>query len=259
MIDERFIEVMHAEIDGKASDAELSELRKYLQENGEAREYYESLQNVSRQLSKVEMLEAPSDIKASVMRRLKSIRRENVKGISVFSAALDSIRSLFSARSGLSYAVGLATGLILMAVIFYPESVSHIDRSGSTGALILDGPGDTYELVDQRQFKQDGVAGVLESRAADGVVVVTLRVTSKEEVSLNIAYDRDDLHFQGSGHDYGTPFLMEVGSDQVSITHRGTNAYILVFTDLTPEASDLTLRVIRGQSHFSETIKTKVS
>ena len=49
---------------------------------------------------------------------------------------------------------------------------------------------------------------------------------------------------------------VEVEDDRIRIKHQGTNAYILLFSNLTSRASDVTLQVESDAPLFRETIRT---
>jgi hypothetical protein len=248
---------MHAEIDFSASSQDLEQLRAYINDNAEAREYYDNLQNVAKRLSSVTTVEPPADLKSNVMREISSMQRYASRETSMASTVIDSIRSLFTIRYGFSYAVGVATCLVLMAFVFYPGDNSTLDDgSGMTGTLILDPSDESYTLADSREFEYSGVSGVIESRTSGEVIMATVRVTSVDEVWLELVYDKSDLAYRGTGHDQAAAYAVEVEDNRIRIRHQGINAYILLFSNLTSQASDITLRIESGTQLFQETILT---
>ena len=70
MIDDRTIELMNDEIDGRNSPAQSEELRGYLASDPEARRFFAELENSTRLLAESDEVEPPADMPQHIMDRI---------------------------------------------------------------------------------------------------------------------------------------------------------------------------------------------
>ena len=70
MIDATILELIHKDIDDRIMAEEKSRLVRYLAENEEANNLYQELQALSKNLDQLPQVEAPADLKSSIMSQI---------------------------------------------------------------------------------------------------------------------------------------------------------------------------------------------
>ena len=71
-LEPRYLELIHAEIDGANSESESSELRAFLASNPEAQAQFAQLRTLVAALARVEEADPPGDIKINVLNTVRS-------------------------------------------------------------------------------------------------------------------------------------------------------------------------------------------
>jgi len=107
---EKYLELMHAELDGEATDRELATLREHLASDLEAQRVRAELAKLARVLRQVEEVEIPGDLHTSILAVLPPLRA----GLKADAQS----RSRWRLRSPfVRYGYALAAGLLLGAAI----------------------------------------------------------------------------------------------------------------------------------------------
>ena len=146
MIDEKYLELIQADVDGELPEQHRAELSRHLLANPEARAAREELKRLCGLLDSVPKVEPPSDLKASI---LGAVRLPAPRG------GFSSVRG-FGVPSGmLRYAAVFAGGLLVSAIAFQvgpdrqsgPRRISGRRHDGEPGSRGQVGPGGHHKGV----------------------------------------------------------------------------------------------------------------
>lgn len=192
MIEDRHIELIHAELDGELTAEQRAELGRLLRANPEAWALREELTRMFGALAEVKNVEPPPDLRKSVLQALarKPAQRQGR-------------RALNSIPIPLRYAAVFAAGVLATAIVlqFGTDEASLPDVSELVGTIggqerAAKAPIDRVEL-DLAQVSgsatayetQSGIVVELDLRARKPLLIVATQ--DDRSVSLNVAAQRD--------------------------------------------------------------------
>jgi hypothetical protein len=153
MVDEKFVALIHQEIDAENSPDETAKLKAYLAQSTEARKFYDDLAAAANMLREVKAVEPPGNLKKNILRSIQPDRY----AIRAKKPALGSIRSivdmLFGAPSyqlkyAFVFAFGLMAGVFIYALMSSTsQQQAEIDNSNLYGTLArLDAAGNVQAV-----------------------------------------------------------------------------------------------------------------
>ena len=188
MIEERHIELIHAELDGELSAEQRAELSRLLLVSPEARALRDQLSRLFGELAKLEDAAPPSDLSASVLGALR---------IPAGAESSQARGRAWYAAPAFRYAAVFVGGLLASALLFGPGSrlavgpdVSQlVGTIGGHGAAGHDSPIDRVEL-DLAQ-----VSGAINSYRVDGQLVVELDLKASGPIEVVATHGGQTVHF----------------------------------------------------------------
>jgi anti-sigma factor RsiW len=216
MSTERYIELIHGEIDGVNTPAESAELRKIVENEGAAKDFQEYMKRLAVALDRVEEAEAPEDLREAI--------RSRIEPRSTAPAALPLRKGVFSAAPGFRIAAALAAGLVLGLFVgprvFNDDSLNPADVAGS----ML--PAAAAPVAAPVEIEHEIVQGTVEAVREKDRIVVSYDLSSSQPVEL--ALDDGRYRVSGSGRISGTITLdgadsgvakvrLEVSSGEISL------------------------------------------
>lgn len=254
MIDDKYIELMHREIDGQCSERERAELEAYLKENPEANRHYEELMAVARMLGSVEELEPPPELRESIFSAVfdRTGRREE-KETSV--SFVEALRLTFNRKFAYAFTAGLVVGICLFALLFravpsrVPGDLDHL-----YGTLATTERQAGLFTTDPIDFSLPEVSGSLHIQHTSDAVVVTVKVSSESRVQIVFEY-KDDFHFEGLRALDNRDYALRVTSNRAELTHVGSREYVAVLKGCLETQTTIGLKVLaEGSLLFEEAI-----
>jgi hypothetical protein len=258
MVDEKYLELMHKEIDKSITPQEQSQLLLYLENNSEARSIHENLMRVSKMLELVDKVPAPPDLKDSVMRVVYSgeIRPEGRQNL------LDRFRGLFQSSKGLRYALcatgGVLVGFLLFAMIPHASNRSNpTDKGNMIGTLFLNGLGNDLEEIDQKKIDTGDIHGLITTRFGFQVVIADLEISSPGPVELTLRYNPGDLGFSGFAQSKFQRQNLKTSDGYIEMTHQGSNRYVFAFNNNVNSVSFVDLQITGSSGSFTASLRSK--
>lgn len=199
-------ELMHAEIDGVATEAQRARLQTALADSPEAREEYARLQGVTRLLAEVKSVEPPAHLTADVMRAIRNRRHASGGGW------IQRLRDLWpGGRVALPYAyaaaAGAAIGILGLQVLTGSRTLGPdmFERDAAATIGTLSGiPAGRTELTGT------AVRGSASVRRLDGSLALDVDLTSQGPVDVSLAFDPAAAQFLGISNRTG-------GADRIQI------------------------------------------
>jgi hypothetical protein len=191
MIDERYVELVHTEVDGELSHGQRAELERRLLADPEARRYRDEMRGVVDALSRIEEVEPPPDLRPSIL-GVVGVRDEMPgPGASVAIARMSP-----TAR----YAAAVAAGLILGVAGAQLAS----DRSATPDVAELVGTmagrqGVPPTIVDRTELDLPGISGSVDMYEVGSTLVVEFDLASQQPIDVVVACDGRTARISGLG------------------------------------------------------------
>lgn len=198
MIEERFRELIHAEIDGELTDRQKAELANHLLAHPETRTIRDEIGRVCAALDGIEMVEPPHGLRDSILRALQLPAGEIGAGVG------SGVRSLFgrgSARGpfAIRYAAAVLIALVVAAVAFQVglESRDGLEVSQLVGTMAGSNDSTTARLADTARVDLRELQGTVRLYDAGGVLVLDFDLAAQHPVNVVAAYAGREVRFSG--------------------------------------------------------------
>jgi anti-sigma factor RsiW len=217
-------ELVNREVEGENTADESAGLAARLAHDPELRALHEGLARVVRTLERVKDVEPPPGLSRDVLREIgDGGTRVAWRGLrtSVFSRAP-------GLRPALTFASGLAAGLLVAGLLGPSLWLPHMDRSTLVGTMLPSRRLGRLEPVDRQAFKLEGARGDLTTQRGTGVVVAEIRVDAATAPELAIDFEGPALSPLAFEQSEGAGADIALGSDRVRLTHVGTGRYSVV-------------------------------
>jgi len=182
MIDEKFLELIHAEADGELPDEQRAELSRYLLANPEARAFREDLRNVCAALDRIEQVEPPPGLRESIL--------EAVAAQAPVMAPIVP-RQAGQAPRVLRYAAAFAGGLLVSAIAFQVgfESRDGLVIEELVGTMAGSGDGSTTRRLDSMRLDHAQITGEVGLYASGRTVMLTFDVAPRQATEVVVITD----------------------------------------------------------------------
>lgn len=249
MIDEKYRELMHREIDGDLSSEEAHKLEEYLSSEPEAARYYRDLLRTVGMLEMASEIEPPPDssdrILAAVFpRREKTGDETRAAGTSL----LGSLGTLFRKRHAYAFSAGLLIGIVLMAVIlleFAPDQ-DFLRNDDLRGTLGIE-KGTQFDAVTEfHNFTIAGASGSVRSGTMHGRIVTELKISSPSTISIVFEYDDGECAMIGVVSRDRANYRLDVTDTGTELSHAGEATYFVTFSCDRPDLPSITMKIIDG-------------
>jgi len=186
MIEDRHIELIHAELDGELTSEQRAELSRVLLANPEARSLRDELNRLFGALAQLEDVEPPRELHASVL-----------TAIDAQSGPARSVRRSWYAGPVFRYAAVFLGGLLASAILLGPGARQAAgpgvsDLVGTIGGQHAAGRG---APIDRVELDLAQVSGAVNSYQLDGQLVVELDLMANEPIEVVATHGGQTVHF----------------------------------------------------------------
>jgi hypothetical protein len=181
MISKSVYDLINREIDGKTTAEESQQLRTIIESDGEVREAFEGLKQMSQEIGDMKAIAPPPSLKASIMRSIESGYQGSV------------VRPRRNAanvwRFALAFCGGIAAGLLIFIVFTSTENTSLVSDAELTGTIAQQGfplglrPGEKLDI------KDPSLTGGIESRWGKGLCLLRLDLKASENTTVKLHFD----------------------------------------------------------------------
>ncbi len=216
-IDERYLELINADIDGEIQPAEKAELEAFLAENAAGRALHEELQSLCSTLDAEKLLEPPTHLKHVVMNSLpKSASNAETPG---------DWRSLFSIPA-LRYATVFATGVVMTILIVESGQIQQGAFNDVTGLVgTMSESGETAPGVASLTINKAEIAGTVTLRRADPILIIDFDVSTNGPIDIVASYEDKTVWFNGFAQLESTGTSISAEGNQIRIRVDGKRRY----------------------------------
>ncbi|MCG3118328.1 MAG: hypothetical protein ALAOOOJD_00507 [bacterium] len=244
MSSDKYIELIHREIDGLNSPAESAQLRDELAANPEARQFYDEMQATASLLQEVKAVEPPAHLPHVIMNRLPANRYGASSQASWWAGLREWLEVKFNFNYVYAFAGGLAVGVALFA-LFSQTTLPSLDSDQLTGTMIQRDDKEALQTIKNLEINREGVTGKIEVKQSVEMVRAELRLDSAQPIELTISFDDQQFGFTSltmlDDSALGEAILIP---NAVQLTHAGQKRYAVVFTKKDRGASKLEIKMV---------------
>ncbi len=221
---EKYLELMHAEVDGETTDKELATLREYLASNPEAQSVHGELVKLTDILNQVEEVETPDDLHGSILAALPPRR-------SVLEIGARNSRSRLRIpliRYGYALAAGLLLGAALTGVAF--RSLSSLEKSDIYGTLAVRENAPRYVAVEQMNLDSPDLGGSVELRRSGSNAMIIFDLHGPQAVEVEIGFDGSQAGLMRFDQQPGAIRSFEAKKGTISFQSEGKQRSTVILT-----------------------------
>ena len=220
-IDERFSDLIQADIDGEISAEDKADLEAFLATSEDGRALYNELQAVSSSLDALEPVEPPAYLRHVILGAIRT---------SPTTASWPRFwRRLFSVPA-LGYAASFAAGLALAFTVIDSDQIANQafeDVTGLVGTvaeLEKAGPAHAVAAVDE-----DAVAGTVTLRSTGPLLILDFDLSAAEAIEIIARYKDQTIWFNGFAQleSNGTSIAAESGMVRLKMSGNRRSAVFL--------------------------------
>ena len=196
MIDEKYLELIQAEVDGELLDQDRAELSRFMLANPDAHAVRDELKRLCSTLEQVRPAEPPAELRASILAAVR---------LPAPAVGKRSPRSFLPQAGALRYAAAFAGGLIVSAIAFQVASDrgSGLDVSEVAGTMVSQDPVSRSGPVDSVRVSLDQVSGTVSLFRSSSMRVVEFDLAAREPVEVAVVHDGQEARFSGFGQSAG--------------------------------------------------------
>jgi hypothetical protein len=192
MIEEKYLELIQADVDGELHERRRGELSRLLLSNPEARALHDELRRICAALDAVPMAEPPAALRESI---LASVPRPTA------GPATASIRAGRARFPLLRVAAAFAGGLLVSAIAFQlgPDRPAGLDVSEVAGTLASHDPVARSAPVDTVKVALDRASGTVSLFRSANLRVVEFDLAVQQPMDVVVVHDGQEARFSGLG------------------------------------------------------------
>ena len=218
-IDEKYEELINADIDGEIQPDEKAELDTFLATSEAGRALQEELRDLCTTLDAEDLLDAPQHLRHVVMNSLP-----NLKPVAESPGFLQSLFAVPAMR----YAATFAAGVVMTVVIVDSGQIQQDafnDVTGLVGTI-----SDVDEMapgIDSTTIHKSDVAGSVTLRRADPILIIDFDLSTKGPVDIVASYDDKTVWFNGFAQLESTGTTVSAGEGQIRVQVEGKRRYVV--------------------------------
>jgi len=240
MIEKRYLELIHKEIDGENSPEETTALRGYISSNQSARELFEELQQLSGLFNQLEETAPPEDLGKSILSDIQG--RPDRRTAEVFRLERATVK-----MSAWKWAYAFAAGLILGALLA-PLALHLWQGNSSPGFSQLLGTLSRKDVLRgaavNGSVKGEGVTGGIQIKRSNTLLLIELDITSRQPVEMVIQHDANRLRFKGLEQSGDEALYFQSLPEQLTWTHQGHEHYRILMACSNQGAPAIRMKVL---------------
>jgi hypothetical protein len=236
MIDEKYLELIHAEIDGEisASDSEL--LQQHLESNLDSKAFFEDMKKISNFFDEADSREPPPQLRADILRSIPKPRTNSNFGL----FGLEWLSPV-----NLRYASAFATGALVVLAAVSLESWtdrSPLKSSDLVGTMTRHEPLAGVATADRVAIDLEQLAGSVSLRRTDSFLVIEFDLNSTQLVEVVTSFDQSEIGFSGVAQLEDGPTSVSADEQSVSIMNEGEQQFAIFLNNTGDSQAEIELK-----------------
>ncbi len=217
--DEKYRELINADIDGEIQPDEKTELEAFLDESEAGRALQEELRELCATLDAEELLDAPQHLRHVVMNSLS-----NSKPVAESPRFLSSLFAVPAMR----YAATFAAGVVMAVVIVDSGQIQQGAFNDVTGLVgTISDTGDMAPGIDSTAINKADVAGSVTLRRADPILIIDFDLSTQGPIDIVATYDDKTVWFNGFAQLESTGTTVSADDGRITVQVEGKRRYVV--------------------------------
>lgn len=222
---EKYLKLVHAEMDGEATEKELATLREYLASNPKAQKARAELAKLTNVLDQVEDVEPPGDLHTNIMAALP-LRRFGLETVA-YNSSPWRMRIPFI-RYGYALAAGLLLGAALTGVAL--RNLSSQERSDIYGSLAVRENAPGYVAVDRMNLDSPDLGGSIELSRSGSNSMIVFDLHGQQAVEVELGFDGSQAGLMSFNQQPGAIRSFEARGGIISFQSEGKQRSTVILT-----------------------------
>lgn len=263
MVDEKFVELIHQEIDAENSPDQTAKLKAYLAQNTETRKLYDELVAAANVLREVNAVEPPRNFKKNILRSIQPNRYTARAKKPAPGGIRSLVDMLFGAPSyqlkyAFVFACGLMAGLFIYALMSNTsQQQAGIDNSNLYGTMAWLDTAGNFAAVDSMAVDLEVGRVSMQVKSSPKQVIAELHLNTIKETTIQLEFEENDLGFSGvsqASSQAGASFSSD--GHTLKFINLGENQYLIAFANKTSAVSSLRFKLFASDTLQYETALT---
>jgi len=257
MLDDKYLELMHGELDGANSPKASAKLGAYLAANPEARQFYQELVSMSAMLQEVKPVAPPPHLQHAVMNALPPRRSSAQTKPNLLLEAGKWLAAKFEFKYAFAFAGGLTAGVLVFA-LFLPAKLQEeaTDWSKLYGTIGAPHAAENMPGEKRWEIRQSEVAGTISLKNAGKTLAIEIALDSPQLIALVISFDGKASRFKSfMCFDEAVQAEMVMDRGAIRFAHTGRQNYAAAFELRAASVPVMNLQILRaGEVVYGEKI-----
>ena len=242
-IDQKYIDLINADIDGEISDSDSGELQAYLAQSAEGRALHEELSSLCSVMDAVEAVEPPPHMRHVIMNSVKTAPAATKKP--------GFFQTLF-ATPAVGYAATFAAGVLLTLTLVNSGQISiraFDDVTGLVGSVADPVAADTLGAV---AIDESAVAGTVSLRSSGSMLILDFDLVAVEPVEIEADYTDKTIWFTGFAQLESSGTTIAAESGRIKLGMEGKRRYAVYLQNEGGRNTTVSLRFKVGEEIVHE-------
>lgn len=244
MTDDKYLDLMHEELDGVNSPGGSAELKRYLDSNVEASRYFEELGEMFRIIDADPERKPPPDLLNNILESIPfgkyTAARAIGRGVVRWGGWFFGSRLRYAG----TFAAGIAIGVIVYATVGYDgSSDTAFDNSLIYGTMRPAGSTNEFRQIQSTGIDLDEVDGQVRVYGSRDALVADIYLKSRSEIEWVLQYDNNDVSLEGFRHLDGQDCEVAAAPTETRVHQHGDNRYIVFFSNNDRSSTSIVIKV----------------
>ena len=215
-IEQKYIELINADIDGEISSGDKADLEAFLSQSAEGRALHAELSSLCSSLDTIETEEPPRHLRHVIMNSANPPARE---------PAEPGLLQRLLAAPAFRYAATFAAGVFLTLSLVSSDQISNRAFDDVTGLVGSVADPVNAELVNSLSVSESEIAGTVSLRRAGTMLILDFDLVSADSIEIEAGYSDPSIWFNGFAQleSSGTSISAEAG--RVTLGMQGKRRY----------------------------------
>jgi hypothetical protein len=236
-IEQKFIDLINADIDGEIEHADKSELDVFLEGNDEARALHKELAALAGSIESIEPVSPPAHLRHVIMNSVKPAPTK---------AESPGILQMLYASPVLKYSSTFAAGVLLTLSILSSDQISNQAFDDVTGLVGTISEPISGNLVNTIAVDNAEIAGNVSLRATGSMLILDFDLVANSPVEIEADYADRTIWFNGFAQLESSGTTVSAKSGSVTLGMEGKRRYAVYLQNGGGRSVTVNLRFVTG-------------
>ena len=233
-IEQHYIDLMNADLDGEISAQDKQALTAFLAEDAEAQAAYADLQALFSELAATPSLDSPPHLKYAIMDSFKAAPK---------AAAQPPLWQELLAMPVFKHAAAFAAGAIMTFALISSNQIQNTAFNDVTGLVgTISETEMNGSVQDSIELTGTDLTGIVSLRTSGALAYVDFNLTSTNPIEVVAEFTDPDLWFRGFAQLENGNALISTGEGEVSMRMQGKNRYAVYLNHTGASEADISLK-----------------